>query len=71
MKPDDPRLKSLNLTPPAPPEYHGQWVAWSEDHSRIVAHGMKFDEVCEAAHAAGCEDPILQKVNCQHFVGQR
>jgi hypothetical protein len=61
MKPDDPRLKTLKLRPPTPREYAGQWIAWNEDHTRIIANGKDLAEVEQAALAAGCDDPIFEK----------
>ena len=69
MKPDDSRWKQLS--PPAPREYAGQWVAWSTDKQEIVAHGLALNEVIEAAHAAGHAKPIFQKVISRYFVGRR
>lgn len=47
---------------PAPAEYAGEWVAWNEDETRIVAHGTELAKVRAAAVAAGVDDPIFQKV---------
>ena len=54
---------------PAPLELAGQWVAWNKDRSEIVAHGSKFDEVRADAIAAGCGDPLMQRVLGTPFVG--
>ena len=54
---------------PAPLELAGQWVAWNRDRSEIVAHGPKFDEVRADAIAAGCRDPLMQRVLGTPFVG--
>lgn len=54
---------------PAPLELAGQWVAWNKDRSEIVAHGSKFDEVRADAIAAGCRDPLMQRVLGTPFVG--
>lgn len=54
---------------PAPLEFSGQWVAWSQDRSEIVAHGAKFDEVRAEAVAAGCREPLMQRVLGTPFVG--
>ena len=45
---------------PSPLELAGQWVAWSKDRTRIVAHGAKFGEVRAEAIAAGCY-PLLPR----------
>lgn len=44
-----------------PLELGGQWIAWSSDCLRIVAHGDTLKECREAAQAAGEEDPCFQK----------
>jgi hypothetical protein len=47
---------------PAPLEFAGEWVAWNQDRSRIVAHGARFDEVRAEAISAGCREPLMQRV---------
>lgn len=47
---------------PPPVEYAGQWVAWTRDRTRIVAHGRNAGEVRTAALAAGFSDALFQKV---------
>ena len=59
--PDGPR--------PAPLEYAGQWVAWDKDRASIVAHGGGFGEVRAKAIAAGCAEPLMQRVLGVSFVG--
>lgn len=54
---DDPRWPK-----PAPVEYAGQWVAWNEDRTEIVAHGVEMAGVHAAAVAAGHPGAILQRV---------
>jgi hypothetical protein len=53
----------------APSALAGQWVAWNEDRSTIVAHGTRFDEVRAEAIAAGCREPLMQWVLGTPFVG--
>jgi hypothetical protein len=40
-------------------EYGGKWVAWTEDHTRIVAAADTFEEVRTAAERVGLRDPIF------------
>ena len=54
---------------PTPLELAGQWVAWSKDRTRIVAHGAKFGEDRAGAIAAGCREPLMQRVLGASFVG--
>ena len=54
---------------PTPLEYAGQWVAWSKDRANIVAHGLRFGEVRAEAIAAGCPEPLMQRVVGASFVG--
>jgi hypothetical protein len=54
---------------PAPSEYAGQWVAWNKDRTNIVAHGASFGDVRAEAIAAGCPDPLMQRVLGVSFVG--
>jgi hypothetical protein len=61
LKPDDPRLKDRPR--PAPVEYAGQWVAWNEDRTEIIAHGTDVAAVREAAIAAGHPMALLEKVH--------
>jgi hypothetical protein len=60
--PDGPR--------PTPLEYAGQWVAWNKDRTSILAHGAKFGEVRGQAIAAGCSDPLMQRILGTPFVGK-
>jgi len=55
---------------PVPAEYAGQWVAWNEHRTGILAHGRRMPEVRQAAIALGCPRPILQKVPRGPFVGE-
>lgn len=66
---DEAKKQFSDRPEPAPLEFAGQWVAWSKDRSKIVAHGAKFDAVREAALAAGCSDPLMQRVLGTSFVG--
>jgi hypothetical protein len=54
---------------PAPLEYAGQWVAWNKDRTSVVAHGVRFADVRAEAIAAGCADPLMQRVLGTSFVG--
>ncbi len=54
MKPEE-YAHMLAETPP------NQWVALSEDESRIVATGRTMEEAVSAAAANGVEEPILIK----------
>jgi hypothetical protein len=47
---------------PAPIEFAGQWVAWNEARTEIVAHGPSVAVVRAAAIAAGHTHAIYQKV---------
>jgi len=38
------------------------WVAFSEDESKIVAHGDSYSEVVQAAANAGENEPVIVKV---------
>ena len=44
-------------------EYAGQWVAWNQDRTDIIAHGSDVAQVRAAAVAAGQPDALLEKVN--------
>jgi hypothetical protein len=55
--------------PPVPIEYHGQWVAWNENCTKILAHGTDMPEVRSRAVADGCLRPVLQKVPRAPFIG--
>ena len=58
-----------NRAPLVPIELAGQWLAWNEDRTKILAHGNNMAQVREQAVAAGCPRPILQKVPHAPFVG--
>ncbi len=38
-----------------------QWVAWSNDGTRVVARGESFEEARSAARAQGEPDPIVEQ----------
>jgi hypothetical protein len=48
--------------PLIPPELAGQWLAWNDDRTEIVAHGAVYSDVFQEALARGCEFPVIQKV---------
>jgi len=64
-------LENSNRPKPAPVEYAGQWVAWDRRETEIVAHGLHFKEVLDAARAAGHPEPVMQKVPAlgSYFIG--
>ena len=55
-------------TPP-PTKLSGKWVAWNANRSQIVAQGERFAEVHASAVAAGCKEPLMQRVLGTSFVG--
>lgn len=58
-----------NLGALVPIELAGQWLAWNQDRTEILAHGDDMAKVRERAIAIGCPRPILQKVPRAPFVG--
>lgn len=58
---------------PTPIEYAGKWVAWSSDHSKILAHSESIHELWQIAIANRLADPIFEKVPRfdVRFVGAR
>ena len=58
---NEPRREPLPEAPVVPLEYAGLWIAWNRDLTRIVASGSTFDEVHDAAVAAGEPRPVLGK----------
>ena len=54
---------------PIPAEYAGQWIAWNDGRSEILAHGGDLGAVRRQAIEHGCDCPILQKVPRGPFVG--
>lgn len=42
--------------------YSEEWVALSEDESRVVSSGQKVEEVIEKAHKSGEKNPIVTRV---------
>lgn len=62
VRPSDPRLADPRRRKPAPIEFAGQWVAWNDDRTEIVAHGDDSEGVWAAAIAVGEKNPLLEKV---------
>jgi hypothetical protein len=56
-------------SPPVPAQYAGQWIAWNDERSEILAHGGELTEVRRQAIERGCACPVLQKVPRGPFVG--
>jgi hypothetical protein len=56
-----------------PIEYAGQWIAWNQRGTCIVASGRSLPEVAQAAAAAGEAQPVFAKVPKAevHFAGLR
>ncbi len=54
---------------PVPAEYAGEWIAWNEDRTEILAHGAEMNDVRQQALTRGCLRPVLQKVPRGPFVG--
>ena len=69
MKLEEVKRRFPDRPDPAPFEFAGQWVAWNEDRTRIVAHGARFGEVRAQAIDAGCREPLMQRVLGKSFVG--
>ena len=67
----DPRQHTQpDQVPVVPLEYAGQWLAWTRDLKRIVAHGTTLDEVAQFAQQAGESDVVFEKVpRPNSFVG--
>jgi hypothetical protein len=67
--------KSVDFTPgkPVPLEYAGKWVAWSSDHSQVVAHCDSIEELWRLVRERKISDPIYEKVphSDVRFVGMR
>lgn len=63
------KQKFADRPAPAPSEYAGQWVAWNQDRTRIVAHGAEFESVRRKAISDGCTEPLMQRVLGSAFVG--
>jgi hypothetical protein len=55
--------------PLVPIELAGQWLAWDQNRTKIIAHGDDMAVVREQAVALGCPRPVLQKVPRAPFVG--
>ncbi len=62
-----------NATKPVPVVFAGQWVAWTSDHSRIVAHCESMQELWRIVNDRQITDPIFEKVPRSNvrFVGRR
>lgn len=56
------KLSKRAMLQTIPRRYSGQWVAWDQSRTRIVARGRSFREVFEATRAAGRRDVAYMKV---------
>jgi hypothetical protein len=50
------RIKALREAEP------GSWLAFSEDESKVVAHGSSYDDVVDAAEKAGEPNPVITMI---------
>ena len=55
-------LNDPNRPPPAPIEFAGEWVAWNQARTEVVAHGDDLEAVYDAAVGAGHPNAVFQKV---------
>ncbi len=56
--------------PIVPLEYAGQWVVWTKDLNRIIAHGATLDEAALIAQQTGEGEVVFEKVpRPNSFVG--
>jgi hypothetical protein len=64
-------LENKNRPQPAPSEFAGQWIAWNAERTEVVAHGIDFKNVFDAARHAGYSDPVMESVrpNDVYFIG--
>ena len=62
-----------HATKPVPIEYAGQWVAWTRDHSKILAHSDTIQELWRIVQERGIKEPVFEKVPRAdvRFVGMR
>jgi hypothetical protein len=74
MQGDDMAEESSRVERPVavPIEYAGQWIAWNQSQTRILAAGRTLPEVRQAARAAGEDRPVFAKAPRSHtrFVGR-
>ncbi len=69
MTPEEYRQRFPDRAEPVPAEYLGQWVAWDENRTKIIAHGETLKQVASLARRVGCKNPIMQKIPNGTFVG--
>ena len=55
---------------PIPSEFAGQWIAWNQERTQIVAHGKDCHEVYDRAIARGCSRPIMHFFHPAPFIGR-
>ena len=56
-----------------PTEYSRKWVAWTSDHSRIVASANCLSELWQQVRDQRIDDPVFEKIprSDVRFVGLR
>ena len=58
-----PARTPVNLTAAVvPAEFSGKWIAWSADHSHIVAHSDTMPDLWQQVRNQRVADPIFEKV---------
>jgi hypothetical protein len=62
MGPEEHGARFPSGGPPVPEEYAGQWVAWNEARTEILAHDPDLQTARQRAVAAGCAWPVMQRI---------
>jgi len=66
---EEARKRFPNGPEPIALQYAGQWIAWNNDRTSIIAHGANFGKVRAEAIAEGYPEPLMQRVLGTPFVG--
>jgi hypothetical protein len=68
-----PRIPANRTAAAVPAELSGKWIAWSADHSHIVAHSDMMPDLWRQVRNQRVADPIFEKVprSDVRFVGMQ
>lgn len=56
------KVANPGMQKPVPVELAGKWVAWSSDHSHVVAYSETLPALWKLVEHLHIEDPVFEKV---------
>ncbi len=61
--------QNTKVIPIVPLKYAGKWIAWNEDHTKIIASAKRLPEAHQKALKTGEEHFWMEKIPSSFFSG--